>query len=41
MVESDVIEGYVSIDSAKKDYGVVTDPKTSKVNMEETRKLRG
>jgi len=41
MVESDVIEGYVSIDSAKKDYGVVTDLKTSKVNMEETKNLRG
>jgi N-methylhydantoinase B len=41
MVESDVIEGYVSIEAAKKDYGVVIDPKTFKVDMEETKKLRG
>jgi N-methylhydantoinase B/oxoprolinase/acetone carboxylase alpha subunit len=41
MVERDVIEGYVSIEAAKKDYGVEIDPKTFKVNMEETKKLRG
>jgi len=41
MVERDVIEEYVSIEAAKKDYGVVIDPKTYNVNMEETRKLRG
>jgi N-methylhydantoinase B len=41
MVESDMIEGYVSIEAAKKDYGVVIDPKTFKVDMGETKKLRG
>jgi N-methylhydantoinase B len=41
MVESDMIEGYVSIEAAKKDYGVVINPKTLKVDMEETKKLRG
>jgi N-methylhydantoinase B len=41
MVESDVIEGYVSLEKAKKDYGVVLDPKTLKVDIEETKKLRG
>jgi N-methylhydantoinase B len=41
MVVSDVMEGYVSIEAARKDYGVVIDPKTFKVDMEETKKLRG
>jgi N-methylhydantoinase B len=41
MVESDLIEGYVSIEAVKKDYGVVIDPKTLKVDVEETKKLRG
>jgi N-methylhydantoinase B len=41
MVERDVIEGYVSIEAAKKDYGVVIDPKTFKMDIEETKKLRG
>jgi len=40
MVESDMIEGYVSIEAAKKDYGVVIDPNTMKVDEEATRKLR-
>jgi N-methylhydantoinase B len=40
MVERDVIEGYVSIEAAKKDYGVVIDPKTMKVDEEATKKLR-
>ena len=40
MVESDMIEGYVSIEAAKKDYGVMIDPKTMKVDEEATRKLR-
>jgi N-methylhydantoinase B len=40
MVESDVIEGYVSREKAKEDYGVVIDPKTMKVDEETTRKLR-
>jgi N-methylhydantoinase B len=40
MVESDMIEGYVSIEAAKKDYGVVIDLNTMKVDEEATRKLR-
>jgi len=40
MVESDVMEGYVSLEKAKEDYGVVIDPKTMKVDEETTRKLR-
>jgi len=40
MVENDVKDGYVSLEKAKEDYGVVIDPKTFKVNMEATRKLR-
>jgi len=41
MVADDVAQGYVSLESARNDYGVVIDPVTLKVNMEETRKLRG
>jgi len=40
MVVSDVIEGYISLESARIDYGVVIDPATFRVNMEETKKLR-
>jgi N-methylhydantoinase B len=40
MVASDVIKGYVSLERAREDYGVVIDPKTFKVDMEATRKLR-
>ena len=40
MVAHDVIEGYVSIESAKVDYGVVIDPKTLEVDENETAKLR-
>jgi N-methylhydantoinase B len=40
MVERDVMEGYVSLERAKEDYGVVIDPKTLKVDMEATRRLR-
>jgi N-methylhydantoinase B len=41
MVERDVIEGYVSLERAKEDYGVVIDPETLKVDLEATEKLRG
>jgi len=41
MVERDVIEGYVSTEGAGEDYGVVADPKTFKVDLEATKKLRG
>lgn len=40
MVERDVIEGYVSVEKAKEDYGVLIDPKTLRVDMEATKKLR-
>jgi N-methylhydantoinase B len=40
MVVSDVMEGYVSLERAKEDYGVVIDPKTMKVDEEATKKLR-
>ena len=39
-VAQDVIEGYVSIESAGADYGVAIDPRTLQVNEEETGKLR-
>ena len=41
MVRSDVVEGYVSIEKAREDYGVVIDPRTLKVDIEATQKLRG
>ena len=41
MVISDVTEGYVSVEKAREDYGVVIDPKTMKVDEAATRKLRG
>ena len=41
LVESDVADGYVSVEKAKEDYGVVIDPETTKSDPEETAKLRG
>jgi N-methylhydantoinase B len=41
LVENDVADGYVSMERAKKDYGVVIDPETMKADPEETAKLRG
>ncbi len=41
MVERDVMEGHVSFEKAREDYEVVIDPKTLRVDMEATRKLRG
>jgi len=40
MVESDVIEGYVSLERAQEDYRVIINPRTMKVDKEATRKLR-
>jgi N-methylhydantoinase B len=37
----DVREGFVSIEKATEDYGVVIDPLTYQVNDEETQKGRG
>jgi N-methylhydantoinase B len=39
-VESDVMEGYVSLEKAREDYGVIINPKTMKVDEEATRKVR-
>ena len=40
MVLDDVINGLVSLEKAKTEYGVVIDPETMTVNLEETKKLR-
>ncbi|HOJ71757.1 MAG TPA: hydantoinase B/oxoprolinase family protein [Syntrophorhabdaceae bacterium] len=40
MVLHDVIEGYVSIESARQDYGVVINPETKEIDWGETKKLR-
>jgi len=39
-VESDVLNGYVSIERAREDYGVVIDPAAVEVDLEATMKLR-
>ena len=40
MVQTDVIEGYVSAKQAKSEYGVVVKPKTSEIDWEQTKKIR-
>jgi N-methylhydantoinase B len=40
-VIEDVRNGYVSIEKAREDYGVVIDPSTLKVDLSETEKIRG
>jgi N-methylhydantoinase B len=40
-VLKDIRNGFISVDKAKEDYGVVVDPLTYRVNEEETRRLRG
>jgi N-methylhydantoinase B len=40
IVESDVINGYVSLEKAKEEYGVVIDPKTMKLDLKATQRLR-
>jgi len=40
-VAADVVNGYVSIEKAREDYGVVMDPATLKVDVAETDKVRG
>ena len=39
-VRRDVINGYISVESARQDYGVVIDPQSYEVNIAATRKLR-
>jgi N-methylhydantoinase B len=41
MVQTDVAEGYVSIEKAAGEYGVVIDPATLKIDRDATRALRG
>lgn len=40
LVKEDVLNGYVSIESAKMDYGVVINPETLEINREKTDQLR-
>ena len=40
LVENDVADGYVSIDRAREDYGVVIDPETLKIDANASEKLR-
>ena len=40
LVESDVADGYVSLESATKDYGIVINPDTMKVEVDATQRLR-
>ena len=40
LVENDVADGYVSLESARADYGVVIHPETLKVDEEATQTLR-
>lgn len=40
LVLEDVIEGYVSLESARRDYGVSINPETMEIDWEETEKLR-
>jgi N-methylhydantoinase B len=40
-VRRDVLNGYVSLDGARRDYGVVIDPDTLEVDVTATQKLRG
>ena len=40
LVESDVADGYVSLESARKAYGVVINPDTIKVDVDGTQRLR-
>lgn len=39
-VRDDVRDGYVSIEAARRDYGVVLNPSSLEIDWEETRKLR-
>jgi N-methylhydantoinase B len=40
MVQEDVIQGYVSLEKAREDYGVVIDPATMKADLAATENLR-
>ncbi|MGB9436511.1 MAG: hydantoinase B/oxoprolinase family protein [Desulfobacterales bacterium] len=40
-VAADVVNGYVSLEKAREDYGIVIDPLTLEVDIEETDRIRG
>ena len=40
LVERDVNDGYITLERAKENYGVMIDPKTLKVDQQATRRLR-
>jgi len=40
MVRRDVIYGYVSVERAREDYGVVIDPETYEIDYQATERLR-
>jgi len=40
LIENDVIDGYVSIETARKDYGAVINPNTMKVDVDASEELR-
>ena len=40
-VRQDVMDGYISFEHARLDYGVVIDPETFEIDMKATQKLRG
>ena len=39
-VENDIVDGYVTLEGAREDYGVVIDPETMKVDWEASERLR-
>ena len=41
LIENDVADGYVSMESAGNDYGVVINPETMNVDTDKTTELRG
>jgi N-methylhydantoinase B len=41
MVQQDVMEGYVSVERAREEYGVVITPETGEIDWEQTGKIRG
>ena len=41
LIENDMADGYVSMESARNDYGVVINPETMKVDTDKTTELRG
>jgi len=41
MVQADVVEGYVSVESARNEYGVVINPETMEIDWEATNIIKG